>query len=103
MEIQKNIKINHNVEDLFNKSYENTDVRFGIATIQPGERLPKEGLTSHEENEFSYIMKGTLNGESGGIPYSIQAGEASIIPAGEQHWCVNEGDAPVQLVYALIK
>ncbi len=103
MEIQKIFSSSQNVEDLFNKSFENTHVRFGIATIQPGERLPKEGLTFHEENEFSYIMKGTLKGVSGGVPYSIQAGEASIIPAGEQHWCVNEGNEPVQLVYALVK
>lgn len=103
MDIQKNITMTGNVEDIFNKSFENTCVRFGIATIQPGERLPNDGLTSHEENEFSYIMKGTLSGESGGVPYTIKAGEASLIPAGEHHWCVNEGNEPVQLVYALVK
>lgn len=94
---------NEIVQNLFHDQYPNTEVKFGFVTVPVGERLPKEGTNAHEEQEYSYMLKGTLRGVSGGEPYEISAGEASLIPAGEQHWCINDGDEPVELVFALVK
>ena len=91
------------VQNLFHDKYPNTEVKFGFVTIPVGERLPAEGTTFHEEQEYSYVLKGTLKGVSGGEPYEISAGEASLIPAGEVHWCQNIGEEPVELVFALVK
>lgn len=91
------------VQTLFQNQFNGAEVDFGFVSIPAGERLPQEGTTFHDEHEYSFIIKGSLAGESGGEPYKISAGEASYIPAGEQHWCVNEGNEPVELVYALVK
>ncbi|WJY26327.1 cupin domain-containing protein [Sporosarcina trichiuri] len=91
------------VQNLFADQYPGADVKFGFVSIPAGERLPAEGTTFHEEHEYSYIIKGSLSGESGGNPFEIRAGEASLIPAGEAHWCRNDGDEPVELVFSLIK
>lgn len=91
------------VQNLFHDQFTNAEVKFGYVSIPTGERLPKEGTTFHEEQEYSFITKGSLVGESGGVPFEMSAGEASFIPAGELHWCMNKGDEPVELVFALVK
>lgn len=91
------------VQTLFKHQLPSADVEFGFVTIPAGERLPVEGTTFHEEHEYSFIVQGALSGESGGESFQIKAGEASYIPAGEAHWCVNEGDSPCELVFALVK
>ena len=91
------------VQNLFHDKYPNAEVKFGFVSIPAGERLPSEGTTFHEEQEYSFITKGVLIGESGGLPFEIKAGEASLIPAGEIHWCENEGKEPVELIFALVK
>ncbi|KXH80733.1 cupin domain-containing protein [Sporosarcina sp. HYO08] len=91
------------VQTLFQDQFEGADVNFGFVSIPAGEKLPKEGTTSHEEHEYSFILKGALSGESGGKPFTITEGQASYIPAGEPHWCVNEGNEACELVYALVK
>jgi len=91
------------VQNLFHDQYPNAEVKFGYVLVPAGERLPAEGTTFHEEQEYSYLIKGSLKGVSGGKPYEISAGEASFIPAGEEHWCVNDGEEPVELIFALVK
>lgn len=91
------------VSTIFRDKFPNAELKFGYVTIPVGERLPPEGTTSHQEHEYSYIIKGELIGESAGKPYEIKAGEASYIPAGEPHWCINKGDTPCELVYALLE
>lgn len=91
------------VKSVFKDQFNGAEVDFGFVSIPAGARLPIEGTTFHAEQEYSFIIKGGLSGESGGKPFSIQAGEASFIPAGEAHWCVNEGKEPCELVYALVK
>ncbi|GGB42393.1 cupin domain-containing protein [Virgibacillus dakarensis] len=88
---------------LFREKNKHVDVQFGTVTIPPGERVPKEGLSKHEENEYSVIVKGRVEGESGGKPYKAWASNATLIPAGEEHWAVNAGDEPCQIVWALVK
>ncbi|MBM7714987.1 quercetin dioxygenase-like cupin family protein [Bacillus thermophilus] len=91
------------VKSLFQRKFPGAEIDFGFVSIPSGERLPKEGTTSHTEHEYAYIVKGSLSGESGGNPFEISAGEASYIPAGEKHWCVNKSKSACELVYALIK
>lgn len=94
---------NEIVQNLFHDQFPNAEVKFGYVTVPAGERLPAEGTTFHEEQEYSFITKGKLIGKSGGEPFEISAGEASFIPAGEVHWCQNPGDEPVELIFALVK
>ena len=91
------------VQSLFQDKFPRAEVNFGFVSIPAGARLPMEGTNFHEEHEYSFIIKGGLSGESGGKSFEIKTGEASYIPAGEAHWCINKGDSPCDLVYALIK
>lgn len=91
------------VQNLFHDQYPGAEVKFGFVSIPAGERLPAEGTTFHEEQEYSFIIRGALAGESGGRSFRVKAGEATMIPAGEPHWCRNEGEEPVELVFALVK
>ncbi|WP_099159231.1 cupin domain-containing protein [Virgibacillus ndiopensis] len=88
---------------LFEEKTDNIDVKFGTVTISPGERVPKEGLSLHEENEYSVIVKGKIEGESGGEPFTVSESSSTLIPAGEQHWAKNSGEEPCEIVWALVK
>lgn len=103
MQIKESELTKEVVQTLFKHQLSSADVEFGFVTIPAGERLPAEGTTFHKEHEYSFIVHGVLKGESGGKPFQIKAGEASYIPAGEAHWCLNEGDSPCELVFALVK
>lgn len=77
------------------KSLLNGDgVQFGIVRIPVGARIPLHDAGTHEQNEYSYIIKGFLMMQSGETEYRVKAGDATLIPAGESHWCYNRwGDA----------
>ena len=60
-------------------------LKMGTARIQKGDWVPISGHSSHEQHEVSVILKGKLEIESGGQPGMMQAGDISLIPAGEAH------------------
>ena len=74
----------------------------GRAVIRPGTRIPPADSGTHHEDELSYICKGSLTAWSGGQVYLLTAGQSTFIPAGERHWCQNDGDTAVELVYVLL-
>ncbi|MBP2259138.1 cupin domain-containing protein [Virgibacillus alimentarius] len=88
---------------VFESESDHMVLKFGTVTIPPGVRVPEEGMSEHSENEYSFIKKGTLEGESGGKPFSITSSMATFIPAGEQHWAINSGDEPCEIVWTLLK
>ncbi|WP_373895764.1 cupin domain-containing protein [Virgibacillus sp. CBA3643] len=88
---------------LFENKSDDLDVKFGTVTIQPGDRVPKEGLSTHKETEYSFIIKGELEGESGGEPYKVSTSDATLFPAGEEHWAINASNRPCQIVWMLVK
>ncbi|MEH7123740.1 cupin domain-containing protein [Bacillus sp. JJ1532] len=91
------------MDTFFHDERKHADIQFGKVSIAPGERVPVEGLSCHEGNEYSFIVKGSLKGESGGESFQIQAGEATFIPAGEEHWCLNTAQEPCEIVWVLVK
>lgn len=74
----------------------------GAYVIQPGERVPEEGWTSHEGNELSVILDGEIELVTPDDEYTVSAGTFSAIPAGVKHYSVNETDDPVKLVYTAV-
>jgi mannose-6-phosphate isomerase-like protein (cupin superfamily) len=57
----------------------------GTARICQGDWVPPQGYSSHPQNEFSVILSGELEVESGGQNYRVVAGQACLIPAHEAH------------------
>ncbi|WP_237560614.1 cupin domain-containing protein [Halostella litorea] len=73
----------------------------GTFVIEPGERVPAEGTTSHAGDEVSVILSGELEvvtEES----RTVGANTLSVIPAGVEHYSVNHGPEPVRLVYTIL-
>lgn len=88
---------------LFDYTADATKVlKVGSVRFEPGQRLPVEGAGSHLEDELSYIIAGSLTGESGGQAFSIQGGDMTLIPAGEEHWAVAGPDG-ADLIYVMIE
>ena len=52
-------------------------VRVGLLEFTRGERIPVSGVSCHSEDEVSFILSGTLKGMSGGLPFTVSAGETS--------------------------
>ena len=73
-------------------------VRVGMLEFARGERIPVSGVSCHSEDEVSFILSGTLKGMSGGLPFTVSAGETTYIPAGEEHWAIVLEDAKIAFV-----
>lgn len=74
-----------------------------VISIMPGERVPTTGYSRHSEDEYSYIINGGLDTFSNGEMLFIKGGDSTLIPAGEEHWCINNGDKPCNLVCFMVK
>jgi mannose-6-phosphate isomerase-like protein (cupin superfamily) len=74
----------------------------GSYVIQPGERVPEEGWTSHAGDEISVILDGSIELVTPDGKYSVEAGTLSVIPAGVEHYSINRGEEPCRLVYTLV-
>lgn len=79
-------------------------VQAGTYVIEPGERVPATGTTSHDGPELSVILTGEV---VLGLPaeqheYVVEAGTFVTIPAGTEHYSENRTDVPVELVYTVV-
>ncbi|MGW8428436.1 cupin domain-containing protein [Peribacillus simplex] len=90
------------METFFQDEGEHSEVQFGSVVIAPGERIPPQGLSCHSGNEYSFIVKGSVEGESGGESFKASAGEATFIPSGEEHWSINKEEEPCEVVWLLV-
>lgn len=103
MEIKKKSFLETGLLNLFQEKTDHIDLKFGTVTIPPGKRVPEEGLSIHEENEYSVIIEGEVEGESGGEAFRTSENNSSFIPAREPHWIKNTGDKPCKVVWVLVK
>jgi len=74
-------------------------LRVGVARIPVGVRVPDEGYSSHRAHELSLLLRGVLQVESGGQKHLVQAGELTLIPAGEAHSALAVGKEDVELLW----
>jgi quercetin dioxygenase-like cupin family protein len=85
------------------KHIEGGRARFGVVTIPPQTRIPLNGEGSHEEDEYSILIKGSIITGVGDKEHRLTAGDASLIPAGEAHWAYNDGDEECEIVWVLVR
>lgn len=78
------------------------DAEAGSYVIQPGERVPEDGWTSHEGDELSVLLEGEVTLVTRDAEHTVSAGTLSVIPAGVEHYSINETDSPTKLVYTAI-
>lgn len=92
----------YEMKKLFNKQGDFSEVSMSVISLTPGERVPAEGMSCHEEDEYAYFISGEVNTYCDG-KYSVEkAGEATFIPAGMEHWCINESNEPCVLVCFMV-
>ncbi len=77
--------------------------RLGKLTLKPGARVPAEGLTSHNFDEYSIISKGDITFGTKDGASLIKEGSVNFVQKDELHWCANETDTEVELVFVLVE
>lgn len=79
-------------------------VQAGSYVIQPGERVPETGTTSHGGPELSVILSGevVLGLPDEGQELLASPGTLTTIPAGVEHYSENRTEDPVKLVYTVV-
>ena len=81
----------------------NNKVTFGYAVFNPGARAPEEGLSCHEQDEYSFIIKGEAKIVIDGKVYTSKVNSAGFIPAGEAHYSYNDSKEPCELIWVLVE
>jgi quercetin dioxygenase-like cupin family protein len=77
-----------------------TQIRMGSICFRAGDRVPASGSSLHEQSEYSYVVTGSLEVNSGGATQVARAGDLISIPPGESHFTQVESDSSV--IYLLI-
>lgn len=93
----------YKMKNLFNLSGDYSDISFSLITLLPGQRVPEKGTGSHLEDEYSYFLKGEVYTESGEDKITIGEGMCTLIPKGEEHWCINNTNEDCVLVCMMVK
>lgn len=83
---------------------ENKKVRMGLIRLEPGEKIPAEGYSRHEQDEFSYVIKGRCHTilEDGQDILAVP-GDAQLIEANEGHINYNSSDEVAEVVWMLVE
>lgn len=93
----------YEMKEMFNADGNFNNIKISLISINPGERIPKEGYGFHDGDEYSYFLSGEVYTESGNDKGIIGEGKATLIPKGEHHWCENRTDKPCTLVCVMVK
>ena len=91
------------LRSLFQASGEFRQMKFSCITLLPGKRVPETGESVHDEDEYSFFLEGEVYTVSGDYTGVCGAGEGTLIPKGERHWCENRTDKPCRLVCVMLK
>lgn len=81
----------------------NEKVTFGYAVFTPGSRVPEEGVSCHEQDEYSFIIKGKAKIVIDGKIIESGPNTAGFIPAGEEHYSFNDSEEPCELIWMLVE
>lgn len=86
--------------DFFNGTPAGAGVRMGYGVFPPGIAVPP---AVHREDEYAFILSGTIKAKIGDRVFEAKAGSATFIPAGEEHISFNDGTEECRLVWLLIE
>lgn len=90
------------LKTVFSQEALSGNLRMGTVVVPPGERVPVTGSSKHDENEYSIIVKGSIVTETLGKTYQASSGEATFIPAGQEHIAYNDGNEDCEIIWVLV-
>ncbi|WP_336635886.1 cupin domain-containing protein [Lysinibacillus fusiformis] len=74
-----------------------------MAKIPQGARIPEHDYATHDEDEYCYVVSGSMIVTVDHVEYVITAGDATYIIAGEAHVTTNRADEVCEVVWTLVK
>jgi quercetin dioxygenase-like cupin family protein len=74
-------------------------VLMGLGVFPPGMEAP---LAVHAQDEYAFVLSGTVKSRIGGEVFAASAGAATFIPAGEEHISFNDGEEECRVVWMLV-
>jgi mannose-6-phosphate isomerase-like protein (cupin superfamily) len=86
--------------DLFNNAQKGAGVRMGYGVFPPGISVPP---AVHREDEYAFILSGSIKAKIGNEIFEAKAGSATFIPAGEEHISINDGTEACRIVWLLVE
>ncbi|MGI6497305.1 MAG: cupin domain-containing protein [Oscillospiraceae bacterium] len=93
----------YEMQQLFGASGDFSGMSISYITLLPGRRVPTSGTGVHTGDEYSFFLEGEVYTESGDYKGVCQAGEGTLIPRGERHWCENRTDRPCRLLCVMVE
>jgi mannose-6-phosphate isomerase-like protein (cupin superfamily) len=93
----------YEMQRLFGASGHFRSMSMSYITLLPGHRVPDFGTGVHTADEYSFFLEGEVYTESGDYQGICRAGEGTLIPRGERHWCENRTDRPCRLLCVMIE
>lgn len=90
------------LKTVFSHEAMSKSMKMGTVVIPPGKRVPLTGVSNHQENEYSIVIKGSIVTETIGKTFKVTSGEATFIPAGQEHIAYNDGDEDCEIVWVLV-
>jgi mannose-6-phosphate isomerase-like protein (cupin superfamily) len=86
--------------DLFNGAPAGPGVHMGYGVFPPGMTAPP---AIHREDEYAFVLSGTVKAKIGDRIFEAGAGSATFIPAGEEHISFNDGAEECRVLWLLIE
>ncbi len=93
----------YEMRSVFEKDGNFSQFSLSHITLLPGQRVPEKGTGAHDADEYSVFIEGEVYTESGDFRGICGAGEATLIPRGEAHWCENRTDKACRLICVMVK
>lgn len=85
------------------KNQPNTTVTMGYITLLPGEHIPEHGFSRHDQDEYSYVIKGQAHTVlEDGQDIVGKEGDFQLIAAGEGHKNYNDSQEIAELIWILV-
>ena len=92
------------MQTLFEVTQKAEKISISYITLLPGKRVPEgDGFSCHTGDEYSFFLEGEVYTETGEFAGISKAGDATLIPRGEKHWCENRTDKPCRIACVMVE
>lgn len=84
------------------KMFMERGMSFEHTAIQPHVRIPAEGASAHDKDEFCYFVSGEIVAWCDGKERITKPGEVSFIPKGQPHWSRNDSNEECIIITVML-